>query len=163
MGKAAITSVLTATANGIPLVPWQERVLAHFGLEPSLANSLIATSCALDPALPAPLADSERKKRIAACTRIVVGAAEAGEEGADVALRVLRKVAAQVVDNLEPLVDQLRDPSAAVLVVAGGLGQVEVFWRQVQDIMETKGWKWAEVVKIADPGMSGLHALLDRA
>jgi len=154
-GKAAITSVLTAAANGIPLVEWQERVLAHFGV--TSANDLITASCALDPDLPAPLADSERKKRIAACTRIVVGAAGSDSTGA--ARRVLQKTAAQVVDNLEPLVDQLQ--GSAVLVVAGGLGQVDAMWREVHALMEARKWHWAELVKLPDPGMSGLEALIE--
>jgi N-acetylglucosamine kinase-like BadF-type ATPase len=155
MGKAAITSVLTCAANNVPLVRWQEAVLAHFGIES--ANQLITACSGLDPSLAPAVADSERKKRIAACTRIVVGAADKDEE----ARSVVRSVAAQVVDVLQPLVDRLE--GTGVLVVAGGLGQVDVFWKEVEALMQVKGWRWEAVVKMSDPGLSGLLALMGRA
>lgn len=156
LGKAAVKSVLTFSANNRPLRSWHSAVLLHFGLAVDQANRLITACAGLDNTLAPSLADSERKRRIAACTRIAVDAARAGD---DEAFRIVRKVASEVVDTLEPLVAALGDEKA-LLVVAGGLGQVDVFWHEVERGMQARGWTWDEVVKLADPGMSGLMSLV---
>lgn len=160
LGKEAVKSVLTFAANRKPLLGWHGEVLAHFGLDAATgADRLITASSRLDPNLPPSEGDSERKKRIAACSRIVVGAAERGDGEAK---RLLRVAARQVCETLEALVAEAGGEECA-LVVAGGLGQVDIFWREVEDMFAHRGWKWAEVVKVDEPGRSGIEALLRAA
>lgn len=153
LGKKAITSVLTAHANGVPLLPWQLGILQHFGVDN--ADDLITASSRLDTALLPSVADSERKTRIAACTRICVQAAEQGDTAA---LAVIQHVAAEVVDTLAPLRKKSQTPP--VLVVTGGLGQVDVFWDEVEKVMHQRDVLFQSIVKLPDPGTSGLESLV---
>lgn len=164
LGKEAVKSVLTFNANARPFREWHEEVLAHFGLDGNSADRLIAASSQLRPSLSQHEGDNERKHRIAACSRIVVAAAEAGD---DEATRLLRVVAGQVCTTLEPLVSMIQedteDAEDAMLVVAGGLGQVGVFWAEVEAQFRQRGWRWAHVEKVPEPGKSGLDLLLAAA
>jgi N-acetylmuramic acid 6-phosphate etherase len=154
LGREGIKSVLTYTANGLPLLPWHRDILNHLGVsDPDLlltAATRLAETCPPGPA------ESERKKRIAGCARIVVGA-----EG-DEADRVLGKVAREVVDVLRPLVGRLEgDLEDTILSVTGGLGG-SAFWKRVEGLMSLEGWKWHSVCYLADPAEQGLRSLLQR-
>jgi hypothetical protein len=46
-----------------------------------------------------------------------------------------------------------------MLVVAGGLGQVDLFWSRVVEEMEKLGWTWYEIVKMAEPALEGVKLL----
>lgn len=87
------------------------------------------------------------------CTPLVIAGAQAGDAEAK---RVVTRIAREVVEILEPLVQ----PHAGVLVVAGGLGQVDVFWAAVEVEMRSRGWMWDDVVKVPDPAMAGMQAML---
>ncbi|BEJ03430.1 hypothetical protein CcaverHIS641_0106050 [Cutaneotrichosporon cavernicola] len=158
LGKEAVKSVLTFTANKCDLREWHRDILAHFGLHRTTgADRLIAASSTLDPAKSPSEGDALRKKRIADCSRIVVTAAEGGD---DEALRLLGVVAEQVCSTLAPLVEVGRvTEKETMIVVAGGLGQVQVFWRQVEDRFAKRGWRF-RTVKMPEPGRSGLEALI---
>ncbi|GMK54669.1 hypothetical protein CspeluHIS016_0112550 [Cutaneotrichosporon spelunceum] len=160
LGKEAVKSVLMFAANKRDLRTWHGDVLAHFGLDRATgADRLIAASSQLDPVLPSSEADAERKKRIAGCSRIVVAAAEGDD---DEALRLLGVVAEQVCSTLASLVETGRvGDEETMLVVAGGLGQVETFWNQVEARFAKHGWRF-RTVKMPEPGRSGLETLLRR-
>jgi N-acetylmuramic acid 6-phosphate etherase len=154
LGKEAVKSVLTFAANRRELRAWHRDLLAHFGLDRTTgADRLIAASSRLDPERTPADGDAERKKRIAGCSRIVVAAAEGGD---DEAVRLLGVVAEQVCATLAPLEAGLEE---TMIVVAGGLGQVEAFWGLVEKRFEERGWRF-QTVKMPEPGRSGLEALL---
>ncbi|BEJ11152.1 hypothetical protein CspHIS471_0105740 [Cutaneotrichosporon sp. HIS471] len=158
LGKEAIKSVLTFTANKFDLREWHCDILSHFGLHRTTgADRLISASSTLDPTKSPFEGDALRKKRIADCSRIVVKAAEGGD---DEALRLLGVLADQVCSTLAPLVDvgKVREKET-MIVVAGGLGQVQLFWRLVEDRFAKRGWRF-RTIKMPEPGRSGLEALI---
>lgn len=159
LGKEAVKSVLTFAANKRELRGWHRDVLSHFGLDRETgADRLIAASSALSPEMSPAEGDAERKKRIAGCSRIVVTAAQGDD---DEALRLLGVVAEQVCSTLAPLVGPGRvGEEETMLVVAGGLGQVDTFWGQVEERFEERGWRF-RTVKMPEPGRSGLEALFN--
>ena len=161
MGRKSITSVLAHAANGGERPEWHSLILQHFGVEDPA--DLIRAVSALHTAL-SHEADSERRKRIAACSRVVMNAEEVGDREA---AEIMRSVADEVVgDVLGPLVSgkygRSIDPSQCVLVVGGGLGQAARFWRLVQESMQGRGWGWGSITHVVDPAQHGVLALLSR-
>ena len=168
LGREGIKSVLTYTANSRPLLPWHRDILERFGVvdEP---HRLLTALTTLDPGLPVNVADSERKKRIAACTKDVVQAALGGD---DEALVLLRRVAAEVVDLLRPLVDGVdidhdgdqeikTGPKDTILVVGGGLANVDAFWDIVESGMKAEDWEWAMVRRVDEAALEGIKVVMD--
>ena len=156
MGRKAITSVLTYAANHQPPPAWHQRVLDRFGVTDS--SSLLGAASRLDTSLEHGVADSERKKRIAGCTRVVI---EAATEAEDEALRILRVVADEVVGEvLAPLMGGV-SAGECMLVVGGGLGQVGLFKGEVEARMREGGWAWREVVYVDDPPADAVLSMCD--
>lgn len=153
MGREGIKSVLTYTANNMPLLPWHHTILEHF--EVSDPNRLLSTAVSLnDGGSISSQAESDRKKRIAGCARYV---AEAQDEESN---SIKRKVAMEVVDLLRPIVEREDvDPSNTLLSVTGGLG-CSSFWGIVLTLMEKEGWSWGQIERISNPSEDGLKALL---
>jgi N-acetylglucosamine kinase-like BadF-type ATPase len=88
---------------------------------------------------------------------MVISGAESGD---DLALQAVDKVAKEVIEVLRPLVKRLdQDERDPMLVVAGGLGQVDLFWSRVVEEMEKLGWTWYEIVKMAEPALEGVKLL----
>ncbi|KAK4687427.1 hypothetical protein P7C73_g2695, partial [Tremellales sp. Uapishka_1] len=125
LGKEAVKSVLTYAANQRELLDWHKEILQRFGVADP--DRLVAAAISLDPQLPHPLADSERKKRIASCSPVVYEASEGDAE----ARRIVESVAAEVIQTLAPLVLE-EETRSTVLVVTGGLSQADRFWEQVE-------------------------------
>ena len=161
LGREGIKSVLTHTANNRPLLPWHGDILDRFGVREE-PHRILAALTTLDPGVPINVADSERKKRIAACTKHVVQAAQQGD---DEALRLLQKVAGELVEVLRPLVElkNLEDLKRTVLVVGGGLAGVDLFWSEVERNMAEHGWEWALISKCGDAAMEGVRVIMDDA
>lgn len=157
VGKAAIKSALTYAANERPLLPWHHAVMARFEVDD--VDRLISGVSLLDISLPHAEADSERKRRIASCSRIVV---EAAIDMDSEATRILAYVAAEVVDLLRPLVGTLPPVNLreTMLIVTGGLSQADAFWEEVQRKMASEGWEWGEVMKVSDAAMTGLERMI---
>lgn len=174
LGKAAVCGVLFYAANDMPLLPWQEALLARLGTD---AEGLIRTTCALDTGLAHADADSKRKTTIAGLSGLVVAAAAKGDQEAK---RILGRIAGEVCEILEPVWAKLdamaanergrevegsgkgEEASLPTLVVAGGLGLNETFWSCVEEQFEARGWAW-RVVTVADPARAGLEHLLRNA
>lgn len=156
LGREGIKSVLNSSANGRPLCPWQEEILKAFGVEDE-PQALIRVLSTLDTNLPHGEADRVRRGRISHCSRMVISGAESGD---DLALQAVDKVAKEVIEVLRPLVDLLDHGARdTLLVVAGGLGQVGLFWSQVEEEMDRLRWPWYEVVKMAEPALEGVKLL----
>lgn len=156
LGREGVKSLLSASANGSPLRPWQEEILKAFGVKDE-PQALIRVSSILDTGLPHGEADRVRRGRISHCSRMVISGAESGD---DLALQAVDKVAMEVIEVLRPLVKRLdQDERDTMLVVAGGLGQVDLFWSRVVEEMEKLGWMWYEVVKMAEPALEGVKLL----
>lgn len=171
LGKAGVCSVLFYAANNMPLLPWQEALLARLGTD---AEGLIRTACALDTGLAHADADSRRKTTIAGLSDLVVAAAAEGDQEAK---RILHRIAGEVCEILEPVRAKLDEMTAerggvkgegggkedeTTLVVAGGLGLNTTFWSCVEEQFQARGWAW-RVVTVADPARAGLEHLLRNA
>ncbi|ORX35931.1 hypothetical protein BD324DRAFT_629575 [Kockovaella imperatae] len=160
LGREGIKSVLTAMANHRDLLPWHRDILRRFNVEGE-PHRLLASLTTLDPTLPVAEADSERKKRIAACTKHVVLAAQEGDEEAS---KAVKRVALEVVELLRPLVETTKSKDEleeTILVVGGGLGGVDLFWDQVALGMKNRGWRWASIERISDAALEGVKVIMD--
>lgn len=176
LGKAAVCSVLFYAANEMPLLSWQEQLLRRLGTD---AEELIRTTSALDTGLSHADADSKRKTTIAGFSDLVVAAAEQGDQEA---ARILRRIAGEVCEILEPVrakLDTVLEQEAqemddegrqrdggerkeATLVVAGSLGLNATFWSFVEEQFRARGWVWSRIA-VADPARVGLEHLLRNA
>lgn len=181
LGKAGVCSVLHYAANGLPAPAWHAQLLAQIGTD---AEGLVRATSALDTALPHADADARRKTAIAGLSGVVVRAAREGDAEAR---RLLRRVAQEVCEVLEPIWEKLGEPGAEAaeidagasqqsskgedsegdgakptLVVAGGLGLDPTFWACVEAQFAARGWAW-RVVGVDDPARAGLEHLLRTA
>lgn len=159
MGKEGVKSLLTFAANDRPLLPFHHEMMARLGIdEPH--NLFPALALSLSEGGDATQAEAERKKKIAGCTKHIVVAARGGDGEA---IRILTKVASEVVELLRPLVE---DPAwggqgeeGTLLVLGGGLSSVDEFRQLVVLGMEKEGWRWGDVKVVSDPAVDGVKAL----
>lgn len=152
LGREGIKSVLSYTANDQTLLPWHREIMDK--LKVCHPDQLLSTAISLDHNLPTGRAESERKKRIAGCAKIVAAATDIE------ASRIKLKVAKEVIETLRPLVEKIHgDVADTLLSVTGGLGR-SAFWDIVLQLMDKEGWSWGCVVHISDPSEEGLESIL---
>ncbi|RSH92937.1 hypothetical protein EHS25_008383 [Saitozyma podzolica] len=159
MGKEGVKSLLTFAANDRPLVPFHHEVMERLGInDPHDLYPALALSLSGD--VDATQAEAERKKKIAGCTKHIVTAALGGDGEA---MRILKKVASEVVDLLRPLVEDpvwgAQGEEGTLLVLGGGLSSVKEFRQLVVQGMDKEGWKWGDVKVVSDPAVDGVKAL----